>query len=204
VRRGVADFACNDLFYSSKYKVLLEVSENGVNDSAEKLLRFPYRRWLEGADPAHDACWQASKWKEVEGRVLLRWIKMRTKCFSTEEHTRRIILGKFLDEHMADEDGFVELIQIMMKKCKALSERREVLEVLRLELVPLELLRHHHPDHICTHECVDSGGGIKSKARAKTWHSASDGEGSAGWREAEGAMTKNPMDSFGSEIQPER
>jgi hypothetical protein len=129
--------------YSLRHQVLLDISEFGVQDSKEQVLRIPYRKWLEAAEPPLSRVRQIEVWKETEALALKRWWKMRWKGFSTEDGARNVLIDKFLS-HVFDEDSFVDFVEDL---CSRTSEetRHEFVEVLRLDLVPTDKLHPKHP-----------------------------------------------------------
>jgi hypothetical protein len=142
---GVAEFACNDLNYSLKHKVLLEMSENAIEDSRKRIARFPFRPWLVDADPALDREGQKKRWIETEPNIVIRWLKLRTKNFNTGNETRQAILEVFA-EVLRDETKFVMWVQTLAKKFHTQEARVRVIEILRMELVSRERLPEDHPD----------------------------------------------------------
>lgn len=142
--------------YSLDHKVLLETSEHGIEDSKSNTLRWPYHKWLEGRDRPEgggkmDRKWQKTKWIETEGRIVFRWLKMRLKKCKTEAETRQMILTQFAED-IKDKQKFVKWMQITQKQLEAAATATEplfqtklqMLELLRLELVPKEELPDWH------------------------------------------------------------
>jgi hypothetical protein len=142
---GVAEFACNDLNYSLKHKVLLEMSEHAIEDSRKRIARFPFRPWLEDADPPLDREGQMRRWIETEPNIVIRWLKLRMKSFNTEGETRKAILEVFA-EVLRDEAKFVKWVQKLATKFDTQDARIRVTEILRVELVSRERLPEDHPD----------------------------------------------------------